>query len=250
MSDAAPTASPQIPNSSTPNTPNPNFFRKHATKLVALFFWLVILGSYGVYTLTSDLSPLESFKQALAFMASSPFAPLIFVALYALRPLILFSAVVLTLGAGFLFGPFWGVVLTIIGSNLGASLAYLIGRYFGQGVLESSNSEGWALRYAERLRHNSFETVLTMRFVFLPYDLVNYLAGFLKVRYSAFIFATVLGSIPGTVAFVLFGASTDGDFSGGLPSLNPVVLIVSVLIFAVSLVLSRIFKNRERKGTA
>ena len=158
---------------------------------------------------------------------------------------------VLTLGAGFLFGPVWGIVLTIIGANLGASLAYLIGRYFGRGVLESSEGDaGFAGHYAERLRNNSFETVLTMRFIFLPYDLVNYLAGFLRVRYTAFILATILGSLPGTIAFVLFGASTDGDFSGGLPSLDPAVLIASVVIFVASLGLSRVFKNRERRKEA
>lgn len=228
-------------------TTSPSFIKKHATKLMALVFWLAILAVYGAYTLTSGLSPLESFKQLLDFMVSSPFAPAIFVVLYTLRPLILFSAVLLTLAAGFLFGPFWGVILTIIGSNLGASLAYLIGRYFGQGVLESSSEEGWIQRYAERLRNNSFETVLTMRFIFLPYDLVNYLAGFLKVRYSPFILATILGSIPGTVAFVLFGASTDGNFSGGLPSLNPTVLIASVAIFIASIGFSRFLKRREQQ---
>lgn len=233
--------------SASTSASTPNFLQKHATKLIALFFWLAIIGAYSVYTATSGLSPLESFRQVLDFMANSPLAPLIFVGLYVLRPLILFSAVLLTLAAGFLFGPVWGVVLTVIGANLGASLAYLIGRYFGGGVLESEGDTGLVQRYAERLRNHSFETVLTMRFIFLPYDLVNYLSGFLKVRYSAFILATVLGSLPGTIAFVLFGASTDGDFSGGLPSLDPVVLVASVAIFIASLGLSRLFKRRENK---
>ena len=100
--------------------------------------------------------------------------------------------------------------------------------------------------YADRLRRNAFETVLTMRFLFLPYDLVNYLAGFLRVRYVPFILATVLGSLPGTVAFVLFGASTDGDFSDGLPSVNAGVLVASVAIFALSLLGSRLLKRREQ----
>jgi len=229
----------------TANPSTPTFIQKHATKLIALLFWLAIIGSYAFYTVSSGQSPLETFKQLLEFMSNSAYGPLIFIGLYAVRPLILFSALLLTIGAGFLFGPVWGVVLTVVGANIGASIAYLIGRYFGQGVLESSNEEGWVQRYADRLRNNSFETVLTMRFIFLPYDLVNYLAGFLKVRYTAFIFATILGSLPGTIAFVLFGASTDGDFSGGIPSLDPNVLIASVVIFVASLAFSRLLKRRE-----
>lgn len=226
------------------------FIEKHAQKLSALLFWILLVGAYTFYTISNGLSPVETFKQLITFMSNSPFGPLIFILVYTVRPLILFSAALLTLGAGFLFGPVWGVVLTVIGANLGASLAYLLGRYFGQGVLDSSDqSGGWIQRYTDRLRNNSFETVLTMRFIFMPYDLVNYLAGFLKVRYASFIFATILGSLPGTIAFVLFGASTDGDFSGGLPSLDPAVLITSVVIFVASLGLSRIFKNREAKKT-
>ena len=233
--------------SSTTAASQPTFFQKHAQKLIALLFWLALIGSYAAYTITQGLSPLEAFRQVLDFMSENPAGPFLFLGLYILRPLILFSAALLTVGSGFLFGPIWGVVFVVIGSNLGASLAYLIGRYFGQGVLEAEEDEkeGWTQRYTERMRSNSFETVLTMRFLFLPYDLVNYLAGFLKVKYLPFILATILGSLPGTISFVLFGASTDGDFSNGLPSLDPKVLIASVAIFVASLVFSRLLKRRE-----
>jgi uncharacterized membrane protein YdjX (TVP38/TMEM64 family) len=97
------------------------------------------------------------------------------------------------------------------------------------------------------MRRNSFETVLIMRFIFLPYDLVNYLAGFLRIDWKAYLLATALGSIPGTVSFVLFGASFDGDFSGGLPSVDPRALAASVTIFLISIGLSRYFKSREKR---
>jgi uncharacterized membrane protein YdjX (TVP38/TMEM64 family) len=85
---------------------------------------------------------------------------------------------------------------------------------------------------------------MIMRFIFLPYDAVSYLAGFLRIHYWAFIFATALGSIPGTIAFVGFGASIE-TFDGALPKLNPVTLGFSVAIFIVSIALSRVFKKRE-----
>jgi predicted lipid-binding transport protein (Tim44 family) len=88
-----------------------------------------------------------------------------------------------------------------------------------------------------------------MRFLFLPYDLVNYAAGLLKINYGAFLLATLLGSLPGTLAFTLAGASIEGDFTGGVPSLNPRVLIASVVIFVASLVFSRVLKNRQRPET-
>ena len=234
------------------NSPPPSWLQKHGQKLFAAVFWLLLVGAYVIYTARNGLTPLETFRQLVGFLSANAYGPLLFILLYTLRPLIFFSALVLSVGAGFLYGPVLGILYTIIGANLGASLAYVIGTFFGRGVLaEGSDKPGGRLQgYADRLRRNAFETVLTMRFLFLPYDLVNYLAGFLRVRYMPFILATVLGSLPGTVAFVLFGASTDGDFSNGLPSVNAGVLVASVAIFALSLLGSRLLKRREqgRKG--
>ena len=226
--------------------PSPSWVQKHGQKLVAAAFWLLLIGLYAAYTVRNDLSPLETFRQLIGFLSTNAYGPLLFILLYTLRPLVFFSALILTVGAGFLYGPILGILYTIVGANLGASLAYLIGSFFGRGVLPTSG-EGRLQGYADRLRGNVFETVLTMRFLFLPYDLVNYLAGFLRVRYAPFILATILGSLPGTVAFVLFGASTDGDFSNGLPSVDARVLLASAAIFALSLLGSRLLKRRERR---
>jgi len=94
------------------------------------------------------------------------------------------------------------------------------------------------------MRENSFETVMIMRFIFLPYDAVSYLAGFLNIKFWPFIFATDLGSIPGTIAFVGFGALIE-SFTDKVPSINPFTLAFSVVIFIISIALSRIFKKRE-----
>ena len=48
-----------------------------------------------------------------------------------------------------------------------------------------------------------------MRLLFLPYDLVNYVCGALRITWSSFLLATALGSLPGTVSFVLLGASLE-----------------------------------------
>jgi len=151
---------------------------------------------------------------------------------------------VLTLAGGFVFGPVLGVLYTILASNISSTIAYFVGYYFGQGLLKDDGSDGTIQRYARRMRENSFETVLVMRFIFLPYDAVSYLAGFLRIHYWPFILATALGSIPGTIAFIGFGASIE-RFDGGVPSLNPVTLAISAGIFIISIALSRIFKKRE-----
>lgn len=224
------------------------FRRRHGHKVVAATFWLALLGTYLGYTLSTDVSPIETLQSLVAFLGQNAWGPLIFVALYTLRPLVLFSATALSVAAGFLFGPAMGVLYTVIGANLGATLAFSVGSFFGQGLLEQTVREPRALAsYALRLQERSFETVLILRFLFLPFDLVNYMAGVLQIRYVPFILATILGSLPGTLTFALFGASTDGDFSKGFPQVDLRVLAASAAIFVVSVGLSSFLRLREAR---
>jgi len=220
------------------------WFQRNGQKTTALLFWVGLIAIYQWYVTSNGLAPLQVIQQLLDFMKNGVWGVLIYIVLYAVRPLILFPSTILTLAGGFVFGPVLGVLYTIIASNISSTIAFYVGRFFGVGLLKDDGSDGLIHRYARRMRENSFETVMIMRFIFLPYDAVSYLAGFLKIHYWAFILATALGSIPGTMAFIGFGASIE-TFDGALPKLNPVTLGFSVVIFIVSIALSRIFKKRE-----
>jgi len=229
---------------STDIPPAKHWIQEHAQKLITLLFWALLITGYQWYAKSSQLSSLEVAQKLLGFLKDGFWGPLIYIGLYALRPLILFPSTILTLAGGFVFGPVLGVLYTIIASNISSTIAYFVGHYFGEGLLQEDGGDNLIQRYAARMRANSFETVMVMRFIFLPYDAVSYLAGFLQIKYWAFILATALGSIPGTMAFIGFGASIE-TFDGALPKLNPVTLGFSVAIFIISIALSRIFKKRE-----
>jgi len=78
----------------------------------------------------------------------------------------------------------------------------------------------------------------------LPYDLVNYAAGLLRIRRAPFLAATALGSLPGTVSFTLAGASIE-SLADGPSGIDPTALIASVAIFVASLAISWYVKKRE-----
>lgn len=208
-------------------------------KVVIALFWLSAFLAYLVYTTQHGLTPFETLRRLSLFLAGNAWGPLIYVALYTLRPIFLFSAALLSIAGGVLFGPFWGVIYTLVGSNLGASLAFVMGRFFGAGM--DIELGGWG----QRLRENSFETVFLMRLMFLPYDLVNYAAGFLRINYGAFLAATVLGSLPGTFSFTWFGASAGLD--QGRPNFDWRVLAASIGIFLVSIAVSRYLKKEQQQ---
>lgn len=228
----------------TSTSPQRSWLRQNSAKLTALTFWVALILGYQWYARVNQLTPFQAVWALLDFFTGSLWGPLIYILAYAVRPLILFPSTLLTLAGGFVFGPVLGVLYTIIASNISSTIAYFVGRYFGEGLFKEDGSDGLLQRYARRMRENSFETVMVMRFIFLPYDAVSYLAGFLRIRYWPFILATALGSIPGTMAFIGFGASIE-RFDGSLPRLNPTTLGLSILIFLVSIALSRMFKERE-----
>jgi uncharacterized membrane protein YdjX (TVP38/TMEM64 family) len=86
-----------------------------------------------------------------------------------------------------------------------------------------------------------------MRFIFLPYDLVSYLCGFLKIDWRGFLLATALGTIPGTISIVALAASVEGDLANFTPRLDWQTLGFGVVMFLISLALARYFRRREIK---
>ena len=225
-----------------------NLLKRHGQKLILLLFWGGLAGGFWLYARQTSLTPLEVVQELIRLASDSVWGPVIYVGAYAIRPLLLFPSALLSVAAGYIFGPVWGVVYAVLGSNASASVDYFLAYTFGQGVLE--NGSGLFNRYTERLRNNSFETVLIMRLLFLPYDSVSLLVGFLRIGWLGFALATLLGGLPGSLAFVLFGASIEGEFGGGTPSLQPWTLAMAVALFVLSLGLSRYLRYREQRRTA
>ena len=224
-------------------------FQKHGSKILALLFWVIVLGAYTIYARQNNFTLSDSLHAIVGFLTGSFYGPLLFVVLYTIRPLLFFPSTLLTLLGGFLFGPL-GILYTVLGGNASAMFAYGIGRYFGQDVLDDEENSGLIQKYTKRMRENSFETVLIMRLLLLPYDLVNYAAGFLKIHWQAFLVATAIGSLPGTISVVLLGSSfgTLEELMAGEVQLNPITLVISVVLILGSIGLSRVVKRREANG--
>jgi uncharacterized membrane protein YdjX (TVP38/TMEM64 family) len=211
--------------------------------------WLAAIVSWQIYQSSNGLSTTETAQRFIDTVGGSWWGIFAFALVYLARPIVLFPASILTIVGGILFGPVVGVLVVVVAANASAMIAYGVGRLLGRapgGNAEQSadNTSSFVQRWSNRMRDNSFETVLIMRLLFLPYDLVNYASGILRLRWLPFLLATALGSLPGTVSFVLLGASID-TVDDGLGGIDPAILIVSVIIFVVSLVLARRLRRRQ-----
>ena len=214
---------------------------------VVVAVWLAAIVAWQVHQRSTGMSTIDSGQRFIDTVGSSWWGVFAFLLVYLARPLVLFPASVLTVVGGILFGPVLGVVVVVVAANASAMVAYGVGRLLGRPPGErdvTGDDASVARRWASRMRDHSFETVLVMRLLFLPFDAVNYLAGMLRLRWLPFLLATALGSLPGTVSFVLLGASLD-RVDEGIGGIDTTVLIAGGVIFVVSLVLARILRRRQ-----
>lgn len=130
-------------------------------------------------------------------------APLIYVAVYTIRPLLLFPTLLLNLSAGVLFGPWWGIVFLLMGGFGCASFCYLLGRFGGGNWLLRNFGGSLGERLTQYLVGDySFKKMLILRTVpIFPYDPVSIIAGSVRLSFRIYAAATVLGMLPGAIAY-------------------------------------------------
>lgn len=220
---------------------------------LALLLWGTGLATYGVMAAATGRTPLDLLVALGEFLGQHPLGAVAYLAAYAVRPLAAFSASLLTVAGGVLYGPLAGVALVIVGANASALVAYGLGRVLGAELAGPALAHPRLAGITGRLRDRTFETVLSLRFLFVPYDAVNYLAGASRLRPLPFVLATAIGSLPGTIAFVLFGTGL-GDLSalgsGRLPTPDLRLLGSSAALFATSLLAARLWRRRTARRMA
>jgi len=222
-------------------------------RAVVAGIWVAAIVSWQIYQSSNGLSTTETAQRFIDTVGGSWWGIFAYVLVYLARPIVLFPASILTIVGGILFGPVLGVLVVVLAANASAMVAYGVGRLLGHApgtsdAVTGTEATSFARRWSNRMRDNSFETVLIMRLLFLPYDLVNYVSGMLRLHWMPFLLATALGSLPGTVSFVLLGASID-RVDEGIGGIDPATLVVGLVIFVVSLALARLLRRRQPDQT-
>ncbi len=232
-----------------------NMKRKHLAKLFAVVLWGGILFAFISYKVRHDFGTLDILGQIYTYARSTAYGPLIYILVYAFRPITFFPAMWLTILSGGLFGFWGGVLYTIIGENLSASFAYVMGRYFTQGAV-SEQRLGVVYKWKEKLDEQSFIAVLIMRLIYLPFDLVNFACGIFQVRWIQYAIATFVGILPGLITFVSFGASVNfgeflheaDDFDPGALFNKQQVFISAALFLASTLLAKYVYRRQQQKN--
>lgn len=143
--------------------------------------------------------------------------PVLFVLIYVVATVLFLPGSALTLGAGALFGVGWGSVFVSAGSVLGATAAFLVGRYFARDWVAKKIAGNAAFAAIDRaVAAEGWKIVgLTRLSPAFPFSLLNYAFGLTRVSLRDYVLASWIGMMPGTVMYVYIGslARVAGDRS-------------------------------------
>ncbi len=190
-----------------------------ASKRAAAFFQpkiiLIVLAAIAVLYGAHRFGAGPMLKNALDWIRGlGALAPVAFIAIYIAATVLFLPGSILTIGAGVIFGVVRGSIYVSIAATLGATAAFLVGRYLARGwvaakiegnakfkaIDEAVGKEGWKI------------VILTRLSPVFPFNLLNYAYGLTRVRLRDYFFASWAGMIPGTILYVYIGSLT-GDLA-------------------------------------
>ncbi len=221
--------------------------RKRFILVVALFglaFLLYAMRHYGYFAPDS----------IVWFLRFHPvIAPVVFVIVYAVTVVCLVPTLPLNLGAGLIWGPYWGGILTVIGASTGSAWAFLIARHLASDYLNKKFSHSAWTWLRDEIQRKEWQAVAFTRInPIFPFGPSSYFFGLTQIRFSRYIVATILTIVPLSILFAGVGSSIggivlDGDVYKLVKDMLAISLAVTLLV-VLKIVAKKITKQTGKRS--
>lgn len=174
--------------------------------------------------------------------ANSVSAPIIFIAVCTLRPVLFFlPSMGLTIISGILFGALYGTIYVSAGGALSTIVGFYFARWIGRDAVQKIVKKSNMLREIERRStEHGRNAVLYMRIFNLPWDMVSYWAGVSGIGFKDFYIASLIPLVPVSFLYTYFGSKIYTPASYGFI----VSLSIMIIMGAVPYVRSRWRKEK------
>lgn len=217
--------------------------KKLKQKILIISMIIVFILIYKVFLQGITAQSIRDWVSGFGVMA-----PIAYIFVWAILPIFFFPVPVLALAGGLSFGLVDGTIYTLIGAMVNSSLMFLLANILAKDMvskyLEDKLPDKWWDRFQSADGKEGFLIVLICRLIpIMPYNVINYVAGLTKIRFSNYFLATLIGIFPGTVIFL-----NVGDKILDVKSPEFIMSIVFVVILTVvSVVLGKyVSKKSER----
>ena len=194
----------------------------------------LMLRYYGV----TDEIRLENVPKIKTWVAGfGKIAPLIYIGLYLVSTVFFLPGSPVTVLAGFVFGPLWGIFYASVASIISVSISFLIARYVARDLVEGWVKDNAQFRKIdEQVEEQGWRILMFTRLVpIFPFNLQNYAYGLTSIRFSTYVLVSAIFMLPGTAVFVQLG----GAFVSGEGNIWKTLLylgVAGVLMVLLSLI--------------
>lgn len=203
-------------------------------KTIAVVLAVASIATFLIFDLEQPLRPNFFENQLSSFQDYYHQHPSTTIAVYAvvyisITALSLPGAAVMTLLGGALFGAISGTIIVSFCSTIGATLAFLVARFFLRRTIEG--------RFGAKLEiinlgiaQESVFYLFAMRLIpVIPFFAINSVMGLTSIRTVPFFFVSQLGMLPGTIVYINAGMQTTRIDSLNT-ILSPTLLLSFVLV--------------------
>ena len=192
---------------------------KNLKPLLIVIFIIVIISllfsefrDYSVTMLNDNLLFIESYRQANPYEVELIF----FTSYIILTSLSLPVALVLGLLAGMIFDNIIAIILISFASSLGATIAFLVSRYFFRDFIQNKYARQYHI-VNDGVKKNSGYYIFALRMCMVfPFFLVNLLMGLTTVKTIQYYIVSQIGMLPGTIIIVSLGDKLIGTLTSDI----------------------------------
>lgn len=176
-----------------------------------------------------------------------PAAPLAFVLLQAAQ--VVFAPIpgqVVAFAGGYLFGPVWGTVYSVIGATLGSYVVFRLSRRFGRPYVDRIVEPAALARFDAAVDEAGAYALLVVFLVpGLPDDVVCFAAGLTNIDLRTFLAVSVVGRLPGYLLVTVAGADLAAARPDRALGLLAAIGLLSLLGYVVR---DRLLRWLSRRG--
>ena len=162
----------------------------------------------GLVVLARQFDFQSLFQNALAWVDGlGAWGPIAFMAIYNFATVLFLPGSLLTLGGGAIFGLVQGSIYVFIAATLGATFAFLIGRYLARDAIAKKIDGNQKFKAIdEAIAKEGLKIVfLTRLSPVFPFNLLNYALGLTSVSLKDYVLGS-FGMLPGTILYVYLGS--------------------------------------------
>lgn len=217
--------------------------------LSSLLMIIILLAASWRWTALGEWVDINTILASLTAQGGHWLAPLVVSLIFIVGGLIIFPVTLMIIATGLTFGAYYGFFYALLGAELSAIVTYLIGHSLGHNTLRRL-SHRWVVRISRRLAKQGILAIITLRVIpVAPFSVINLVAGASHIGFRDFALGTLLGLVPGILAFTLFADQVTGAIQSPETVRIATLAGLAVVIAAGTWALSRWLLRRQNSQT-